>query len=86
MLHHIAGNYVFEHFTGDASWCYCYVLHEWMWANAFVWYGRNVLVLVNTDWKCWLSMLALVRLSDLMNPSLSCSCWIPDWSFLWFLM
>ena len=27
---------------------------------------------VNTDWKCWLSMLALVRLSDLMNPSLSC--------------
>ena len=24
---------------------------------------------VNTDWKCWLSMLALVRLSDLMNPS-----------------
>ena len=29
---------------------------------------------VNTDWKCWLSMLALVRLSDLMNPSLSCSC------------
>ena len=20
--------------------------------------------LVNTDWKCWLSMLALVRLSD----------------------
>ena len=30
--------------------------------------------LVNTDWKCWLSMLALVRLSDLMNPFLSCSC------------
>ena len=30
--------------------------------------------LVNTDWKCWLSMLALVRLSDLMNMSLSCSC------------
>ena len=29
---------------------------------------------VNTDWKCWLSMLALVRLSDLMNPFLSCSC------------
>ena len=29
---------------------------------------------VNTDWKCRLSMLALVRLSDLMNPSLSCSC------------
>ena len=29
---------------------------------------------VNTDWKCWLSMLALVRLSDLMNPSLPCSC------------
>ena len=29
---------------------------------------------VNTDWKCWLSMLALVRLSDLMNLSLSCSC------------
>ena len=24
--------------------------------------------LVNTDWKCWLIMLALVRLSDLMNP------------------
>ena len=37
---------------------------------------------VNTDLKCWLSMLALVRLSDLMNPSLSCSCCIPDWSFL----
>ena len=30
--------------------------------------------LVNTDWKCWLSMLALVRLSDLMNQSVSCSC------------
>ena len=29
---------------------------------------------VNTDWKCWLTMLALVRLSDLMNPSLSSSC------------
>ena len=32
---------------------------------------------VNTDRKCWLSrppMLALVRLSYLMNPSLSCSC------------
>ena len=29
---------------------------------------------VNTEWKCWLSMLALVRLSDMMNPSLSCSC------------
>ena len=29
---------------------------------------------VNTDWKCWLSMLALIRLSELMNPSLSCSC------------
>ena len=29
--------------------------------------------LVNTDWKCWLSILALVRLSDLMHPSLSCS-------------
>ena len=28
---------------------------------------------VNTDWKCLLSMLALVRLPDLMNPSLSCS-------------
>ena len=28
----------------------------------------------NTDWKCWLSMLALVRLSDLINTSLSCSC------------
>ena len=25
---------------------------------------------MNTDWKNWLSMLALVRLSDLMNPSL----------------
>ena len=25
--------------------------------------------LVNTDWKCWLSMFAFVRLSDLMNPS-----------------
>ena len=24
--------------------------------------------LVNTDWKCLLSMLAIVRLSDLMNP------------------
>ena len=30
--------------------------------------------LVNTDWKCWLSVLALVRLSDLMNLFLSCSC------------
>ena len=37
---------------------------------------------VNTDMKCSLSRLALVRLSDLMNPSLSCSCCIPDWSFL----
>ena len=26
---------------------------------------------VNTDWKCLLSMLGLVRLSDLTNPSLS---------------
>ena len=60
----------------NASWCYCYVLHEWMWANAFVWYGMVEMssFCVNTDWKCWLSMLALVRLSDLMNPSLSCSC------------
>ncbi len=30
--------------------------------------------LVNTDWKCWFSRLALVRLSDRMNPSLSCTC------------
>ena len=37
---------------------------------------------VNTDLKCWLSMLVLVRLFDLMNPFLSCSCCIPDWSFL----
>ena len=29
---------------------------------------------VNTDWKCRLSMLSLVRLSDIMNPSLYCSC------------
>ena len=29
------------------------------------------LFLVNTDWKCWLSMLALVRLSDMMNQSLT---------------
>ena len=29
---------------------------------------------VHTDWKCWLSLLALVKLSDLINPSLSCSC------------
>ena len=53
---------------------YYYVLHGWVWANAFVWNGGRVLFLVNTDLKCWLSMLALVRLSDLMNPSLSCSC------------
>ena len=47
-----------------------------MWANAFVWYGMVEMpsFCVNTDWKCWLSMLALVKLSDLMNPSLSCSC------------
>ena len=41
------------------------------WANAFVWNGGCVFV---SDWKCWLSRLALVRLSDLMNSSLSCSC------------
>ena len=29
---------------------------------------------VNTDWMCWLSMLALVWRSDLRNSSLSCSC------------
>ena len=28
------------------------VLHEWVWANAFVWNGGCVFVWVNTDWKC----------------------------------
>ena len=42
----------------NAIWCYCNVLHVWMWATH-----------VNTDLKCWLSMLALVRLSDRSNGS-----------------
>ena len=70
----------------NAMWCYYHVMHEWVWVNAFVWNGGCLSFWVNTDWKCWLSMLALIRLSDLMNPSLSCSGGIPDWSFLCCLM
>ena len=55
----------------NAIWCYCNVLNGLMWAMPLSGMVEISSFWINTDLKCWLSMLALVRLSDLMNPSLS---------------
>ena len=43
----------------NAIWCYYYVLHEWVWANAFVRNGRFVFVfwrilIGSVGYVCWL--------------------------------